>query len=79
MENFKNKLNENVASLENLMDSYVLKDKYGHPWEIIKIDIEKKAVVLRLGNEGTENYSAIVLLEDDDRVQMYKDYEFIKK
>lgn len=49
------------SELEDKWKLCRLKDRFGHIWEIQRIEFSEKFTTLRLGNEGTDNYTAIVI------------------
>lgn len=65
---FSNSLENARAELSDKMKLCKLRDRYGHVWEIQKIEFCEPYTILRLGNTGTDNYSAIFL-----RNHMYED------
>ena len=78
-------MDELINGLRNFREEYILalikearlKDEYGQIWDITKVEFGEYRTVLRLGLDGTENYSVIVI--DDNDWNELKDYELIKK
>lgn len=57
------------VDLFKLVETIKLRDKFDHVWEIKKLEFDEKNIIIRLGNKGTENYTSIILnnqqCEDD--------------
>lgn len=55
-----------------------LKDKHGNIWDIRTVEFNERWTILRLGLEGTENYSCVMILSDGSTNEL-QEYELIKK
>lgn len=55
-----------------------LKDRYGNIWDVRTVEFDEKWTILRLGLDGTENYSA-VMISSDGSVNELQEYELLQK
>ena len=77
---------EVISAFRNLREEYFdvllkkvrIKDKYGNEWNITKIEFNKKWTIIRLGSDGTENYSSVMIAADGNLNEL-EEYEIIKK
>ena len=78
--------NELIDALRNFREEYILtlmrearlKDKYGNIWDVEKVEFTKDMTILRLGLDGTKNYTAVII-HWDEGINELKDYEVITK
>lgn len=55
-----------------------LKDRFGHIWDIRTVEFDDKWTILRLGLDGTENYSCVMISADSSTNEL-SEYEIIQK
>ena len=55
-----------------------LKDRHGNIWVVRAVEFNEKWTILRLGLDGTENYTAVMISADGDTNEL-QEYELIKK
>ena len=86
MDKYKRDFSNSLENIRSEISSYFylfqLKDKRGHLWDIQKVEIDLKYTVLRLGNEGTDNYSACVISNcicTDNNIDDLSEYEVVLK
>lgn len=61
-----------------LFQDYKLKDQYGNIWDIRTVEFNERWTILRIGLDGTENYSCIMISADGSTNEL-QEYELIKK
>lgn len=77
---------ELISVLEEVREDYFntlfhecrLKDRYGNIWDVRTVEFNEKWTILRLGLDGTENYTA-VMISADGKTNELQDYELIRK
>lgn len=55
-----------------------LKDRHGNIWDVRTVEFNEKWTILRLGLDGTENYTA-VMISVDGKTNELQEYELIRK
>lgn len=61
-----------------LFQYYNLKDQYGNIWDIRTVEFNERWTIFRLGLDGTENYSCVMISADGVTNEL-QEYELIKK
>ncbi len=77
---------ELIDALSNMREEYFsvlfrecrLKDRYGNIWDVRTVEFNEKCTILRLGLDGTENYSAVMISADGSTNEL-QEYELIRK
>lgn len=77
---------ELINALSNMREEYFsvlfrecrLKDRYGNIWDVRTVEFNEKWTILRLGLDGTENYSAVMISADGSTNEL-QEYELIRK
>lgn len=77
---------ELIDALSNMREEYFsvlfrecrLKDRYGNIWDVRTVEFNEKWTILRLGLDGTENYSAVMISADGSTNEL-QEYELIRK
>lgn len=55
-----------------------LKDLYGNIWDIRTVEFNEKCTILRLGLDGAENYSAVMISADGSTNEL-QEYKLLQK
>lgn len=77
---------ELMDALSNMREEYFsvlfhecrLKDRNGNIWDVRSIEFNEKWTILRLGLDGTENYSAVMISADGSTNEL-QEYELLQK
>lgn len=63
---------------ETLFHQCRLKDRYGNIWDIRTVEFNERWTIIRLGLDGTENYSCVMISANGITNEL-QEYELIKK
>lgn len=77
---------ELISALEEMREDYFgalfhecrLRDRCGNIWDVRTVEFNEKWTILRLGLDGTENYTA-VMISADRKTNELQEYELIRK
>lgn len=61
-----------------LFRDFRLKDRHGNIWDVRTVEFNEKWTILRLGLDGTENYTA-VMISTDGKTNELQEYDLIRK